>query len=294
MADQFRTGLDWENVRVFVALARHGSLSSAARALRVNHATVARRVHALEEELGEKLVERRPDGYVLTPAGTRLLIPASDMEAAAAVLHRGGSNEAPTGLIRINAPPSLSVGFLIERLAALAPVNPALDVEISTDLRAVSLDRRETDIALRLGKPEDGDVIAKPVVTWGFGFYGTAEDAAKLRKGVNPVFVGFDEANAHVPEAVWLARNFPRARISFRTNNHLAQSIATKAGAGISLLPHFIGRKAPELRLCKLDPSPPSRRMWMLTRRQDRKDLAIHTVTEHLLSIFNAEAALFE
>lgn len=294
MADNFRTALDWEDVRVFMALARHGSLSGAARALQVNHATVARRVQSLEQALGEKLVERRPGGYVLTAAGMRVLVPASEMEAASSVLGRGGSSSTPKGLVRINAPPSLSQGFLVERLAKFSGKHPGLEIEVATDLRAVSLERREADIALRLGRPEDGDVIAKSVVTWGFGFYGTAKDRARLRKGADPVFVGFDEASAHIPEAVWLARNFPRARFLFRANNHLSQSVAARAGAGIALLPHFIGRKVAQLSVCNLDPAPPSRTMWLVTRRQGRKDPAIQAVVENLVTIFADEAALFE
>src|SRR6478752_3122939 len=92
---QNRPGTDWEDLRVFLALARHGSLSGAARALSINHATVARRIRALEATLGEKLVDRRPDGYVLTPAGTRTVAAASDMEAAATTLGRGGQDDAP-------------------------------------------------------------------------------------------------------------------------------------------------------------------------------------------------------
>jgi len=119
MADQNRATLDWEDVRVFVALARHGSLSGAARALAINHGTVSRRILSLEAAIGEKLVERRPDGYMLTPAGTRVLAAASDMEAAADVLARGGADDRPKGLVRVNAPPSISQGFLVERLAKL-------------------------------------------------------------------------------------------------------------------------------------------------------------------------------
>ncbi|WP_176316196.1 LysR family transcriptional regulator, partial [Burkholderia territorii] len=119
MADQIRPTPDWEDIRVFVALARHGSLSAAARALSVSHATISRRLLSLEQPLGERLVERRPDGYVLTAAGTRTLGSASEMEAAAAQLGRGGTDDSPRGLVRINAPPSLAQHFLIARLATL-------------------------------------------------------------------------------------------------------------------------------------------------------------------------------
>jgi molybdate transport repressor ModE-like protein len=293
MADQIRTGLDWEDVRIFVALARHGSLSAAARALSVNHATVARRLSSLEQTLGEKLVERRPDGYVLTSAGHRALAAANDMETAAASLSRGGADDRPTGLVRVNATPGLTQGFLVARLATLAAQHSGLDIEVAADLRAVSLERRETDIALRLGRPADGDLIAKRLVTVGIGFYASAAWRCRIEKGEAPVFVGFDETNADLPEAAWLARHHPRARVAFRTDNQFAQAAAARADSGIVLLPHFIGRADDTLVLCSFDPAPPSRELWLVTRRTDRKVCSIRTVVDFLVQVFSDERELF-
>src|SRR5262245_61951538 len=127
MADKKRTEPDWQDLRVFLALGRHGSLSAAARALSVNHATIARRIHSLEATLGEKLVERRAEGYVLTPAGTRALAAASDMETAIQTLGRAGADDTPRGLVRVNAPPALVHGFLVARLAQVPAQHPGLD-----------------------------------------------------------------------------------------------------------------------------------------------------------------------
>lgn len=294
MAEQNRTELDWQDIRVFIALARHGSLSAAARALSVNHATVARRIRSLEATLGERFVERRSDGYVLTPAGTRALASANDMEAAAAVLVRGGVNDGLRGLVRVNAPPSLSQTFLVPTLARLAALHPGLDIDVATDYRAVSLEWRETDIALRLGRPEDGDVIAKRLVKVGFGFYGTTSCRDRVLAGADPVFVGFDEANAYLPEALWLSRRFPRARLAFRTNGQVGQAAAAKAGAGIALLPHFIGRNEPDLVICRLAHVPPPKEIWLITRRHDRKDLAIRSVADFIVQSFEEERSRLE
>jgi molybdate transport repressor ModE-like protein len=294
MADQIRTGLDWEDVRIFVALARHGSLSAAARALSVNHATVARRLSSLEQTLGEKLVERRPDGYVLTRAGDRALAAANDMETAAATLSRGGADHKPRGLVRISATPGLAQGFLVTRVAKLTAQHPGLDIEVAMDVRAVSLERREADIALRFGRPKYGDLIAKRVVTFGYGFYGSAKWRRRINDGATPVFVGFDEASASIPDAVWLSQHFPRARIALRTNNQFAQADAAKADAGIALLPHFIGRVHEGLGPCSLDPTPPSRELWLVTRRQDNKELSIRTVVAFFTQVFCDERELFE
>jgi len=293
MADRIRTGPDWEDIRLFIALARHGSLSAAARALSVNHATVSRRIASLEDSLGERLVERRPDGYVLTPAGDRILAAANAMEIAAATMARGADG-GPRGLVRISATPGLAQGFLVARLARLPARHPGLDVEVSTDIRAVSLERREADIALRIGRPQDGDVIASRLAGLGFGFYATAEWRRRLARGVAPAFVGFDEANAHLPEAAWLTRHFPRARVAFHTDNQFAQAVAAAAGAGIALLPHFIGRADRRLGPCAPGPAPPPRELWLVKRRQDRTDPSIRIVTDFLAGIFAEESKLFE
>ncbi|ACR28046.1 LysR family transcriptional regulator [Burkholderia glumae] len=289
MTDQIRTVLDWEDLRVFVALARHGSLSAAARALSVSHATISRRIQSLEHALGERLVERRPDGYVLTPAGTRALAGASEMETAAERLSRGGRDDSPRGLVRLNAPPSLVQHFLIARLATLVARHPSLDIDVASDFRAVSLDRREADIALRFGRPGDGDVIAKSVATPGYGFYATPQWASRLAAGEAPVFVGFDEANAHLPEAVWLARHFPQARVAIRGGSQLAQAAAARAGAGVALLLNFIGRCDAALVPCALGQTPPPRELWLLTRRDGRKDLPTRTVVDFLVQAFADE-----
>lgn len=294
MADQFRTAVDWEDIRVFVALARYGSLSAAARSLSLAHATISRRVQSLETVLGEKLVERRPDGYVLTPAGTQALAAASEMEAGAAKLVRGGTDDNPRGLVRINAPPSLTQDFLVTPLATLATRHASLDIDVTSDLRSVSLERRETDIALRFGRPDDGHVIAKFLVTIGFGFYATARWQKHIEAGSPPTFVGFDEANAALPEATWLDRHFPHARLAFRGNSHLAQAAAARTGAGIAMLPHFIGRDDRKLVGCELKHTPPSRELWLLTRREGRKDTATRTVADFLVQLFANERERFE
>src|ERR1700754_1063711 len=242
MADKKRTEVDWQDVRIFLALGRHGSLSAAARALSVNHATISRRIQALEASVGERLVERRPEGYVLTPAGTFALGVAGDMETAVQTLGRGGTDDSPKGLVRINAPPGLAQGFLIGRLAVVPTLYPGLDIDLATDLRPISLERHQADIAVRLGRPEDGDFIAKLVGSMAFGFYGTPSVCQRAADGEAIAFISFDEESSTVPEARWLAQHYPRARVSFRAGNQVAQATAARSGAGLALLPHYIGR----------------------------------------------------
>ncbi len=279
---------------MFLALGRHGSLSATARALSVNHVTVARRIQSLEATLDEKLVERRPDGYVLTPAGTRTLGVASEMEAALRNVGRPETDATPRGLVRVNAPPALAQGFVLRHLAALPARFTGLDIELATDLRVVSLERHETDVAVRMVKPPDSGLVAKRLVSVGYGFYGTRAICRRIDEGAAPTFIGFDEANAHLPEAIFHAQHHPRARIAFRANHHVAQATAALSNAGLALLPHYIGRSEKRLQLSRLGPVPPDREIWLITRRHDRKDPPIRTVVEFLSALFVEHRALFE
>ncbi|WP_250866777.1 LysR family transcriptional regulator [Caballeronia sp. INSB1] len=291
--DQNLTGLDWEDVRVFAALARHGSLSAAARALSLSHATVARRIASLEKTLGTRLVERRPEGYVLTPAGNAAVAAANVMEAAAATLQRRGNDSRPTGLVRISATPALAQGFLVSRLASLTAEYEGLDIEVASNVRAASLERRAADIALRYERPQDGDVIATPLIKIGYGFYANSDWKTRLEQGEAPVLVGFDEANADISDAAWLAQQYPRARVAFRTSNQFAQAAAVRGGSGVALLPHFIGQADKELHQCLVHPDAPVHQLWVVTRRDDRRCQPVKTVVDFLYNIFQKEQVLF-
>ena len=295
MTDQKRTEVDWQDVRVFLALGRYRSLSAAARALQVNHATISRRIQSLEDSTGEKLVERRPDGYVLTPAGELALKAAIAMEVAAQALTHTGQNQADAvhGLVRINAPPAMAHAFLTAQLAQISAAHPGLDIDLATDLHSISLGRRAADIAVRIGQPKDGDFIATAVGQLAYGFYGIGARCAELAQGQPPVFISFDEHNADMPESLWLAQKFPRARVAFRAENQVLQATAAQAGAGIALLPHYIARQFPGLQGCALAPLPPAKEIFLLIRGQDRNTRAIRTVMQHVVDAFKQNQALF-
>lgn len=223
------TTLDWEDIRYFVALARHGSLSATSRALRVNHATVSRRVTSLEAKLGRSLFDRRADGYALTKEGKAVLDEAQAMdEAALSVLRRLDAGTELSGLVRLTAARVLAEGFVIDRLGALHERYPALDIEMLTEARVVSLARRQADIALRLGSPKDSDLVGRRAARIAFGLYASPGYRDTLKAGQPPDMIGFDEESDFIFEAGWLARQFPRARFAFRSNSQTSQAAAAR------------------------------------------------------------------
>lgn len=292
MIDQKRTGsLDWEDVRYFVALARHGTLSATARALRVNHATVSRRLADLEAILGRSLFDRRSEGYVLTAAGKAVLDEASVMDgAAAALLRRLESGIAVSGLVRITVTRVLADAFVVEHLSGLIAKHPELDLEIIAESRNLSLARREADLALRLGRPGKGELTARRIATLDYGFYASRAYQDRLEAGESPVFVGFDRDSDFVPEAAWANRFLAGRRVVLRSNSQTSQAAAARGGYGVALLPCLLARNAEALVPVDLGAIPPPRELWLLIRPDVARVPRVRAVADHLAEMFHSDA----
>jgi DNA-binding transcriptional LysR family regulator len=292
--EQKRTAaLDWDDVRHFVALAQQGTLSGAARALRVNHATVARRISSFESALGRPLFDRRPTGYVLTADGRAVLDEAAAMDRAAlAVRHRLESGAEPAGLVRLTTIRSLADHFLIERLGPLHRRYGELDLEIISESRVMSLARSEADIALRLGQPRDSELAARRIGRIGFAFYAAPEYRKRMGGGRPPLLIGYDEDSEFVPEGLWLKRRFAAHRFVFRANSHISHAAAARAGLGIALLPRFLAARDPDLAEIAFGELPPPRDIWLLARPNLAKVPRVRVVADYLVELFRREHKL--
>ncbi len=165
--------MNWDDVRIFLAVARAGQILAAARTLGVNHATVGRRISALEEALQTRLVVRRTNGCELTPEGEVFLNAAERMETEmlAAQAHIGRFDAALAGTVRIGAPDGFGVSFLAPRLGALIARHPALKVQLVPVPRAFSLSQREADIAITIERPAEGRLISGKLTDYTLGIY---------------------------------------------------------------------------------------------------------------------------
>jgi DNA-binding transcriptional LysR family regulator len=278
MPDNKRTP-NWDDLRSFITLARCGRLSAAARILGVNHATVSRRLGALEGTLGVKLFEHRQEGYVLTREGEAVLSSALPMEAAA--LDVGDCRQDGNmvrGLVRISTVIALGQ-VVIEQLAPLLGRYPELDFELLGEARNVSLALREADIALRLGRPKSSDLIGRHVGDVRYGFYASCD----FEGGTD--MIGYDAESDFVPEAAWMEKTFPKHRFVLRSNTQLLQVAAARAGYGTVLLPCYIGDRDPGLKPIDLGTCAyPPRELWLLARaeclRQDRVRVVADALSE--------------
>jgi DNA-binding transcriptional LysR family regulator len=288
MAVQKRTaGLDWEDVRCFAALARHGTLAATARNLRVTHATVARRLANLESTLGHPLFARNRDGYRLNAAGAAALGEAAQMELAAGALHaaRDTANNV-AGRVRITVARVFADGFLAERLGALTTRHPGLELEIVATSRNLGLARREAEIALRLARPAAGELVARRIATLDYGFYTAPDYKQRIDCGEPPAFIAFDDASDHVPEAQWAQRFFTGRQVALRANSQCAQATAARGGSGVALLPGLLARALGGLERVEFDESPPSRELWLLMRPDVARLARVRLVADHLATLF--------
>jgi DNA-binding transcriptional LysR family regulator len=170
--------MNWSNLSYFLALARNGSLSAASKVLGTDHTTVARRVQALEKELGLQLVDRRVRAYSLTPSGQRVYDLAGRVETAIADVERFAQSitRTPQGPVRISGPPGLINHWLAPRLVKLQSQFPDLRIALIGEAREASLSRREADLALRLFRPRENALVARRLTKLEpGGFYGSKQ-----------------------------------------------------------------------------------------------------------------------
>jgi DNA-binding transcriptional LysR family regulator len=276
--------LDWGHLRFFLELARNGSLSEAARRLGVDRNTVARRVAALEEELGLALYERGPQGWIRTAAGEELASLASRVEEDVLALarHADAQDRQVAGAVRLTTTTHLAGWLVVPALPALREKHPGLLLEVSADQRTFDLTRREADLALRMGRPRDAGLVTRKLADVAHRLYAGKGTAAARRGTVDVAadpFLGFDDALAGTPQERFLTRFAPDRRVVFRCNSTASLVVATRLGVGVALLPCFVADKDPAL--VPLDGAEPLfHELWLLVHGDLRRTPRVRAVIE--------------
>jgi DNA-binding transcriptional LysR family regulator len=291
--------MNWDDVRIFLMVARQGQLLGAGKAMGLNHATVARRLTALETAVGNKLVHRRTNGTELTPAGQQFLIHAETMEAAMlAAQEAGDADSAISGTVRIGAPDGFGVGFLASRLSELTERHPGLRLELVPVPRTFSLSRREADIAITLERPQQGRLVARKLVDYQLGLF--AAPAYLARAGTPAALadleghrlVGYVDDLIYSASLDYTGTYLRDWRSSFAVSSALGQIEAVRAGAGIGILHHFMARG--DAGLAPLLPEIVVRRNYWMVMHEDLRSLRRIALTAAFLAeIVERERAMF-
>lgn len=284
------SSLQWDDVRHFLALAREGSLSAAARRLGVEHTTVARRADALEQALGVRLFDRLPRGWRLTAEGGALAEQAGRMEQEAAGLARIAAGAGSLrGTVRVSAPPTLASHVIAPNLAALRRRWPGIDLVLLGEKRNTNLMAHEADLAVRLSRPTSAALATRPLGDLGYGLYATPEVLA--RPEAEWEFIGYDDTLRHMPQQRWLAAYAGARRMVLRCSDLAAIHRAALTGLGVAALPHFLVSAETGTPLRRLPVSDPAlqRSIWLVIHPDVRRSPRVRAVADGLIALFEAQ-----
>jgi DNA-binding transcriptional LysR family regulator len=291
--------MNWDDVRIFLAVARAGQILGAARRLELNHATVSRRIAALEDALRTKLFRRLTTGSELTPAGERFLDIAERMEGdmIAARSTIAGEDDV-SGTVRIGAPDGFGVAFLARRLGELTALHRELTIQLVPVPRSFSLSRREADIAITVERPTEGRLVAGKLVDYSLGLFASRAYAEANGLPKTAAELGRHTLIGYVPDLIvspsldYAAEFSADWRPSFAISSALGQAEAVRSGAGIGILHTFVARSMPEL--VAVDVVAPIRRAYWLVYHESVRPLRrIQIVAGFITKAVERERSLF-
>lgn len=283
--------LDWNDVRIFLALQRAGTLAGAASPLAINATTVGRRLTALEDAVAARLFDRTPDGFLLTQAGRDLLPHAERMEADAMALEReaAGADQRLAGLVRLSTTEMLATRFLAPHLGRFQERHPAITIDLRCTPRSVSLTRRDADLVVRLTRPREDDVVARELAQIHLALYASRGYlAARGRPGADfdgHAVVLFADAPPFALENAWMEPRLARASIALRSDSVSMVYAAAVAGMGIALLPRVVADADPALVRLETDSEPEPRRIWQGVHRDLVRSPRIQAVVAFLAEV---------
>lgn len=287
---------DWDDLRVFLAVARTLSLSGAARVLGVNHSTVFRRLASFEKRLGVRLFDRLPTGYVRTNAGDEMLGAAEAIEEQVMALERRvtGRDLELRGTLRVTTTETIGLTFGPPHLAAFHKAYPGIAVELVAANERMSLSRRDADVAIRPTNAPPETLVGRRVARIAWAIY-----APKGRRGVDAFAPGetwldVDDSFGHTALTRWVSARVPAEAIALRANSMTVLREACRAGLGLALLPCYMGdgdsglRRAGEL-IPELGVD-----LWLLTHEDLRQTARVRAFLDFMSDAIGRDRDLIE
>jgi DNA-binding transcriptional LysR family regulator len=289
--------LSWDDLRVFLAVARSGNLSAAGRSLGMDHATVGRRISALEFALETPVFERDRTGCRLNAQGREMLIHVEAVEASLLTLADTLENGAPgpVGQVRIATMEGIASLYLSGRFARFSQAKPGISIELVTSSHDVRISQREADIFLGFFEPRGINLEARRIGRFPLHLYASADYL--LRRGTpgslaalrDHAFVGYIDDLIQLDAVRWLDEAIVEPTMSFYSSSMLAQMFAAADGAGIVMLPAFARAERFGLVRVLAPDIDVHRDVWVSTHQYLRRVPRIKAVLSFLTEIFNAD-----
>ncbi len=290
--------IEWSDLRIVLAVERSGTLTAAATELGVNQSTVTRRLAALRDALGARIVERSGGRYVLSALGEKLRPMLQAMEEQALAVERVtyGLDTRAVGTVRLTTLESLASRLLAPAMAHFRERVPDVNLEIDVNMRTLDLSRREADLALRTSRPRQETLVARRVGDLGFAAYASESYLARrgpvrLARGLSghDVIADEEDARSWAPEVRWLKSLCEGARVVLRSQSWNARVAAVQAGAGISVVPCFMAEAAPGV--VRLGKDLVQRELWLLVHEELRQAARVRLVLDYVGELIAANAA---
>lgn len=290
--------MTWDDLRYVLALAKAGSLAKAARALKVDHTTVGRRIEALEHDLGLTLFTRTPAGYVLTQDAQRLLPEIEQVEAAVLQLERCAASGKTSldGVLRVTSSETFGSAYLAPRLMSFQREHPGLAIELVLGPAVFDLGRREADVAVRLFRSEHEGLVMSKAGEVAHALYATPECLERLGPPRKPADLArfklfMPELFLDRREVDWLRRLCPEAKIALTCNLTFAIVSATLTSQGVGLLPRYLGDAEPRLRRVPM-PDEPRQPIWLTVHKDLRNARRVRVILDFLRATLDADQGL--
>ncbi|WP_183729231.1 LysR family transcriptional regulator [Rhizobium sp. BK275] len=292
--------MNWDDVRIFLAVARTGQILAASKRLGLNHATLSRRLTSLEEALKTRLFIRRTNGCELTAEGAVFLASAERMETEmlAAQANLGHTDTAIAGTVRVGAPDGFGVSFLAPRMGRLIERHPELKIQLVPVPRSFSLSQREADIAITLERPEQGRLVSSKLTDYTLGLYASGDYLAQRGKPEDIDALKAHPRIGYVEDLIFTASlNFSGEVMrswdaGFEISTAIGQTEAVRSGAGIGILHDYIARQYQEL--VRILPQVSIRRAYWTTYHESARDLVrVRSVIDFLRELVDEERQIF-
>lgn len=284
--------MDWDALQVFLAIARAGRISAAARRLGVEHTTVSRRLAALEAELGVPLFYRTAAGYVLTPQGQNVLSSAEKMEAAAiAVAARAREKSAAIdGRVRVALPPEFASHWLAPKLKAFRALHPQIELEILVGTRQRNLWRGEAELAVQSPRPRQQGLIAVRIARTTLALHAAKSLFAVGKDRISDPqsmrglsLLTYTSSFDMLQDVRWFQALRMSSGVALTTNSTHALLAAARAGAGVAVLPRFVARQHEDL--VAVSDNVAEHDVWLITHPEFRRDPKVRATADFLKRI---------
>lgn len=291
--------MNWDDFRLFLAVADAGSLSGAAGALGVNHSTVFRRINALEDALGVRLFERHRDGYVLTAAGDEMHAGAERLRREVDDMDRRvtGRDLQLSGTVAVTTTDTLAYRYLGPHFTRFHAAYPDIGIDVVLDTQYLNLSKRQADVAIRptLAPPEQ--LVGRRIADIAFSIY-AAPDYLALHGAVDDlgrhVWLGFDDSLIHVEAAKWMRAEIGDAQVVLRANNLFALHGAAVGGLGLAVLPCFLGDVEAGLKRIPGLPDDVRSELWLLTHADLRRTARIRAFLDFMAASIGDDKDVLE